>query len=199
MEVLISGRTCLDFSGRQHGDEAIPTTGTGALLELLPLTFPMTVNEFGDRGHDADDRRLPSAQLSRPLSPRPPHIRSIFWPNCCRNIDAAIIARLRNRRDLPDVRMLHDFRRRLELTHCVGSMNIPQPLLAGTIALPNRVVVDSTDLPAATNAKIRPVTVAPGQYGWSQPQRGQSRYFIDKKHTLRVWLRQCDPAFCWRL
>jgi len=29
---------------------------------------------------------------------------------------------------------------------------------------------------------------------------GYSRYFVGyKKHTLRLWLRQHEPRFCWRV
>lgn len=71
-------------------------------------------------------------------------------------------ARLRNRHALPDVRMLHEFRRRLELTQLRRvNEHLLQPLIEGTSRFAKTVaVIDSTDLPAATNPykKMPPVS-----------------------------------------
>jgi hypothetical protein len=57
--------------------------------------------------------------------------------------------------------MLHDFRTRLELTHLRRiNESLLKPLLEGTSRFAKSVaIIDSTDLPAATNAykKTRPV------------------------------------------
>ena len=68
-------------------------------------------------------------------------------------------ARLRNRVRVPDARMLHEFRQQLDLTklRCVNEYLL-HPLIEGTAGFAKTVaLIDSTDLPAATNAykKIR--------------------------------------------
>jgi hypothetical protein len=63
-------------------------------------------------------------------------------------------ARLRNRHAGPGVRMLHEFRARLELLK-LRRLNqyLLEPLIEGTDQFAKTVaLIDSTDLPAATNA-----------------------------------------------
>ena len=105
-------------------------------------------------------------------------------------------AHLRNRRVQPDVRMLHEFRQRLNLAKLRGlNEHLLAPLLEGGTGFAKTVaLIDATDLPAATNAYKNSL----GQYsahrantGARSRKEGQSRYFIGyKKHTLRLWLRQ---------
>jgi hypothetical protein len=62
-------------------------------------------------------------------------------------------ARLRNRMAVPDVRMLHEFRNRMDLGK-LRQLNVSllQPLLNGTSSFAKTVaLIGSTDLPAATN------------------------------------------------
>lgn len=70
-------------------------------------------------------------------------------------------ARLRNRFRVPDVRMLHEFRRRLDLTK-LRRVNefLLQPLLEHTATFAKTVaLIDSTDLPAATNGYKKTLAV----------------------------------------
>ena len=62
-------------------------------------------------------------------------------------------ARLRNRFRVPDVRMRHEFRQRLDLTRLrYVNEYLLRPLLEPTAGLAKTVaLINSTDLPAATN------------------------------------------------
>jgi hypothetical protein len=74
-------------------------------------------------------------------------------------------AHLRNRFELPDVRMLHDFRARLDLNKLRGvNRHLLGDLLEGIDSSVKTVaLIDSTDLPAATNGykKTPPVLILP--------------------------------------
>jgi hypothetical protein len=74
-------------------------------------------------------------------------------------------ARLRNREAVPGVRMLHEFRARLDLSKLRRiNQSLLQPLIEGTAGFEKTVaLIDSTDLPAATNAykKTQPDNIAP--------------------------------------
>ena len=76
-------------------------------------------------------------------------------------------ARLRNRFTVPDVRMLHEFRARLDLTKLRHvNEHLLKPLLEGTASFAKTVaLIDSTDLPAATNAykKTPPAYTRPSE------------------------------------
>jgi len=63
-------------------------------------------------------------------------------------------ARLRNQRNLPDAKMLHQFRDRMSVAQLRGiNRHLLHPLLAGLDYFPKSVaVMDATDLPAATSA-----------------------------------------------
>lgn len=188
----------------------LPTTGTGALLELLSAYVPDDlVNElWRPRARRGRPALFSSAQLFRVL------LLSLLTPAHSFNLLTELLpehrtwrsfARLRNRRDLPDVRMLHDFRRRLELTH-LRRINeyLLQPLLAGTSRFAKTVaVVDSTDLPAATNAykKIRPVsTVRTGPIRVvGAAKRDRAAISLDTRSTrFGYGFGSAIPAFCWR-
>jgi hypothetical protein len=96
-------------------------------------------------------------------------------------------ARLRNGFDVPDVRMLHEFRARLDLwnlrrvnEHLLG------PLLQESSRFPKTVaLIDSTDLPASTNGYKKPlrlVLCAASSHWRSQPQGWL--------HALLRWLQE---------
>jgi len=136
----------------------LPTTGTAALLETLSPHVPDDlINSLlphrpgsGRRGH------FSAAQLFRVsllalLSPV--HSYNLLVKLLPENRSWRSFAHLRNRFELPDVRMLHDFRARLDLNklrcvnrHLLGDLLEGIDSSAKTVAL-----IDSTDLPAATN------------------------------------------------
>jgi hypothetical protein len=187
----------------------LPTTGTGALLDLLSVYVPDDlVNELcGPRARRGRPALFSSAQLFRVL------LLSLLTPAHSFNLLTELLpehrtwrsfARLRNRRDLPDVRMLHDFRRRLELTHLRRiNEHLLQPLLAGTRRFPKTVaVIDSTDLPAATNAyKKMPLvsTVLTGLIrAAAAAKRDRAAISSDTKNTpFGYGFGSAILAFCW--
>jgi hypothetical protein len=160
---------------------ALPPTGTAALLEILSAYIPDAfINSLFIRSSGAGRRRLFSfAQLFRvsllPLL-TPAHSFNLVVRLLGEQRALRSFAYLRNRHRLPDVRMLHEFRDRLDLAK-LRSLNkhLLQPLLDGADRFPKSVaLIDSTDLPAATSAfkkKLRPVHSPPRQCGRAQPQR----------------------------
>jgi Transposase domain (DUF772) len=148
----------------------LPSTGTGALLERLSSYIPDDlINALWPRQSGPGRPALFSpAQLFRltllPLL-TPAHSFNLVTELLPEHRSWRSFAHLRNRRALPDVRMLHDFRTRLALTQLRRiNEHLLEPLLAGTSRFAKNVaVIDSTDLPAATNAykKIPPVSTVP--------------------------------------
>jgi hypothetical protein len=136
----------------------LPVTGTAALLETISPHIP--------------DDLIDSLWIHRTGRGRP---RS-FWPSQlfrvsllplltpARSFNLIVqllgeqralrsFARLPNRLAVPDVRMLHEFRDTLDLSK-LRRVNefLLEPLIEGTGALGKTVaLIDSTDLPAATN------------------------------------------------
>jgi len=114
-------------------------------------------------------------------------------------------AHLRNRRELPDVRMLHDFRRRLELTQLRRlNEHLLQPLIEGTSGFAKTVaVIDSTDLPAATNAykKMPPVSTVRAGPTPAVAVAKRARVAISSATRSTRYgsgFAKLSPAFCWR-
>jgi hypothetical protein len=113
-------------------------------------------------------------------------------------------ARLRNRRHLPDVRMLHDFRSRLELTH-LRQINefLLQPLLEGVSHFAKSVaVIDSTDLPAATSAykKNQRVSTVLSELiqGLAVAKKDRAAISSATKSTrCASGFASAIPVFCW--
>src|SRR5580700_4559977 len=99
----------------------LPTTGTGALLELLSPYIPDDlINSFWEhRSGPGRPALFSPAQLFRVT------LLALLTPARSFNLVTQLLsenrswrsfAQLRNRHDLPNVRMLHDFRARLDLT-----------------------------------------------------------------------------------
>lgn len=153
----------------------LPTTGTGALLELLSPYLPddLINSLLVQRPGPGRPSRFSPAQLFRVsllALLTPAHSFNLLTELLREHRSWRTFARLRNRRDLPDVRMLHEFRARLDLTKLRRiNERLLQPLLAGTSGFAKTVaVIDSTDLPAATNAykKTLPDTTVPTERRW---------------------------------
>jgi hypothetical protein len=137
----------------------LPPTGTTGLLERLsPYVPDDLINALCQRSSGPGRPDLfSSAQLFRI------HLLSLLTPAHSFNLLVELLAehrawrtfaRLRNRLQVPDVRMLHQFRQTLDLTklRCINE-HLLAPLIEGTAGFAKTVaVIDSTDLPAATNA-----------------------------------------------
>ena len=147
----------------------LPVTGTSALLEILSPHVPddLINSLFAQKSRRGRPRLFSAAQLFRV------NLLALLTPAHSFNLLVALLAehrpwrsfaRLRNRLVLPDAKMLHDFRERLDLAklRCVNKFLL-SPLLEDCDGLAKTVsLIDATDLPAATNAykKTRPVSTA---------------------------------------
>lgn len=148
----------------------LPTTGTAALLGRLSPHIPDDlINSLWPPQSGSGRRRLFSAaqlfRVSLLTLLTPVHSFNLLVQLLPENRSWRSFAHLRNRLQLPDVRMLHEFRARLELAklrsinrHLLGPLLEGVPSSAKTVAL-----IDSTDLPAATNGykKTRPALISP--------------------------------------
>ena len=137
----------------------LPPTGTAGLLEKLSPHIPDDLINSLFRPHTGPGRPglFSAAQLFRV------NLLALLTPAHSFNLLVALLAehrswrtfaRLRNRVRVPDVRMLHEFRQQLDLVK-LRQVNefLLRPLIAGTADFAKTVaLIDSTDLPAATNA-----------------------------------------------
>lgn len=136
----------------------LPRTGTAGLLERLSAYLPDDLINSLLAGRSGPGRpcQFSAAQLFRVT------LLALITPVHSFNLLVELLpeqrawrrfARLRNRFEVPDVRMLHQFRRRLDLTKLRRiNEHLLRPLLAGTAGFAKTVaLIDSTDLPAATN------------------------------------------------
>ena len=188
----------------------LPPSGTAHLLDALSPHVPdELINSLfcfppgpGRRG------LFSAAQLFRV------HLLALLTPVHSFNLLVALLseqrswrafARLRNRVRVPDVRMLHEFRQRLELTQLRRvNEHLLLPLLERTGAFAKTVaLIDSTDLPAATNAykKIPRATTRPG----GRPLADAAAKMATAVILSATKNTRCDcgcgsivPAFCWR-
>jgi hypothetical protein len=144
--------------GSFFGMKALAQTGTGALLEQLsPFLDDALINELLPCPHRRGrPRTFSSAQLFRVL------LLSLLTPAHSFNLLVSLLAENRlwrrfahlpNQRVLPDAKMLHQFRSRLDL--CLlrrFNRQLLRPLLEGMDPIrPTLAIIDSTDLPAPVN------------------------------------------------
>lgn len=137
----------------------LPITGSAALLQSLSPHIPDDlINSL--LWHKAGRGRrsvFSAAQLFRVTLLAlltPVHSFNLLVELLPENKSWRSFARLRNRFEVPDVRMLHEFRSRFDLNklRCVNE-SLLRPLLEATAGFAKTVaLIDSTDLPAATNA-----------------------------------------------
>jgi hypothetical protein len=137
----------------------LPQTGTSALLETLS---PYLEDDWIDDLFPGTRRqgRHPSfcpAQLFRVLLLNlltPVHSFNLLVELLPENRAWRDFARLPNKRRLPDAKMLHQFRRRLELAQLRRvNQHLLGPLLNGLDAARKTIAItDATDLPAAANS-----------------------------------------------
>ena len=179
----------------------LPQTGTAALLEMLsPHLDDGFINDLFLRqprqGRHASfsPAQLLRVQLLQLLTPA--HSGNLLIKLLPENRGWRDFARLPNKRSLPDAKMLHQFRERLDL---IKLRQINRQLLTTILADldPARktvAIIDATDLPASTNCFKKSVRrfVSALRAAWSAPMQvksGQSRWFVGyKKHTLRLWV-----------
>jgi len=136
----------------------LPPTGTADLLRTLSPHVPDDlINSLFVQQRGPGRRQLfSSAQLFRVsllALLTPAHSFNLLVHLLRENRSWRTFAGLRNRFGVPDVRMLHEFRQRLDLNklRCVNE-HLLKPLIEGTTGFPKTVaVIDSTDLPAATS------------------------------------------------
>jgi hypothetical protein len=148
---------------------ALPQTGTSALLEKLsPHLNDRWVNQLLPCQRGPGRRRaFSSAQMLRVVLLgllTPAHRFNLLLKLLPENRAWRKFARLPNQRELPDAKMLHQFRSRLDLI-VLRQLNalLLRPLLeqmepsGKTLA-----IIDATDLPAAANSfKKTSLTVRP--------------------------------------
>ncbi len=143
----------------------LPKTGLAALLEKLSPHIPDDLINllFAHKSGPGRPCHFSAAQLFRAsllALLTPVHSFNLLVDLLPENRSWRAFARLRNRYRVPDVRMLHEFRARFDLTKLRAvNQYLLQPLLEGTARFAKTVaLIDSTDLPAATNAykKTRP-------------------------------------------
>jgi len=148
----------------------LPPTGTAALLERLSPHIPddLINSLFMERPGPGRPALLSPAQLFRVnllALLTPAHSFNLLVDLLSEHRAWRSFARLRNRKAGPGVRMLHEFRARLDLPKLRRvNQALLQPLIEGTGGFAKTVaLIDSTDLPAATNAykKMRPDITAP--------------------------------------
>lgn len=145
-------------------------TGTTALLERLSPYIPDDfINSlFAMKRGAGRPAMLSASQLFRVMLLTlltPAHSFNLLVKLLGEHRSWRSFARLRNRNELPDAKMLHQFRDRLDLTKLRRiNEHLLQPLLLECSKFPKTVaVIDATDLPAATNAykKTPPANTAP--------------------------------------
>lgn len=158
------------------GEMVIPPAGTAALLDLLSEFVPDDeVNEVLPRRSGGRRAEWSSAQLLRVS------LLLLLTPARSTNLLCQLLpeqrawrrfAHLPNLRRLPNSRQLHEFRDRLTpkvLRHLNGFL-LRRLFLTWPVGQPGVALIDSTDLPAATNTYIKKVPVwifgPPGSRRW---------------------------------
>lgn len=190
--------------------KVLPTTGTAAFLETISVHIPDELIDslFAAKASRGRPRLFSASQLFRvSLLPLVTPARSF-------NLIVGLLgeqrslrsfARLRNRLSIPDVRMLHEFRGRMDLGRLRAlNQHLLRPLLEGTRAFPKTVaLIDSTDLPAATNAYKKML--------WANTPPAEPKSVRGAARTARVATTSATrstpfdfgfasilPPFCWR-
>jgi hypothetical protein len=150
----------------------LPVTGTTALLDRLSPYVPDDyINSlFAAKQGRGRPALFSPSQLFRLISLpllTPAHSFNLLVRLLAENRGWRRFARLRNRNDLPDAKMLHQFRDRLDLTKLRRiNKRLLEPMLERCCSFPKTVaIIDATDLPAATNAykKILPANTVPAE------------------------------------
>ena len=186
----------------------LPPTGTSALLaQLSPYLPDELINSRLIHRCGPGRRPLFSpAQLFRVILLAlltPAHSFNLLVKLLPEHRPWRVFARLRNRRVLPDAKMLHQFRDRLDLTTLRRvNEHLLQPLLEGTQRFEKTVaLIDATDLPAATNAYKKMPTASTVRVGpeWVVAAAKMDRAAISsatKSTRCGFGCGNIPPAFC---
>jgi len=137
----------------------LPTTGSSGLLERLSPCIPDDLINalFAPKSGPGRPRSFSAAQLFRVsllALLTPVHSFNLLLELLPEERSWRWFARLRNRFSVPDVRMLHEFRAGLDLWNLRRvNEHLLRPFLEESSKFPKSLaLIDSTDLPAATNA-----------------------------------------------
>ena len=187
----------------------LPPTGTAALLEVISPYIPddLINSLLAEKSRRVRPSLFSAAQLFRV------NLLALLTPAHSFNSVATLLAehrpwrdfaRLRNRRVVPDAKMLHEFRQRLDLNKLrYVNRHLLTPMLEGCSEFAKTVsLIDATDLPVATNAykKILPASIA-----LTEPTRARAAAKTDRAATtlgIKNTRFGCGsdniaPAFCW--
>ena len=187
----------------------LPVTGTAGLLERLSPYIPddlinsLCLRCSGPGRPDA----FSAAQLFRV------HLLSLLTPAHSFNLLVALLAehrswrsfaRLRHRLQVPGVRQLHEFPQTFDPTRLRRiNEHLLAPLIEGTTGFAKTVaVIDSTDLPAATNAyKKTPwaniVHAVPGMVAAAAKTVSAVISWATKNIRCAYGCANINRAFCW--
>jgi hypothetical protein len=189
--------------------KVLPATGTVAFLEAISPHIPDDLIDslFAHKAVRGRPQLFSASQLFR-VSLLP-----LLTPARSYNLIVTLLgeqrglrsfARLRNRLAIPDVRMLHEFRRRLDLAK-LRQLNVAllRPLLEGAGHFAKTVaLIDSTDLPAATNGykKIPGTNILPTERTSGHAVAKMARVAIMSATRSTLCGFGCAstlPPFCW--
>ena len=189
----------------------LPPTGTAALLEVISPYIPddLINSLFAEKTGRGRPPSFSAAQLFRVnllVLLTLAHSFNLIQTLLTKHRPWRDFARLRNQRIVPDAKMLHGFRQRLDLNklRCVNR-HLLTPVLEGCSEFAKTVsLIDATDLPAATNAykKILPANIV-----LTGPRRVRAAAKTDRaaitlgiKNTrFGCGFDNIVPAFCWCL
>lgn len=174
----------------------LPTTGSSGLLERLSPYIPddLINSWFVSKPGPGRPRSFSAAQLFRVsllALLTPVHSFNLLLELLPEERSWRSFARLRNRFSVPDVRMLHEFRAGLDLWNLRRvNEHLLHPFLEQSSKFPKSVaLIDSTDLPAATNGykkTLRLILREAGSHWRSQPQ--------GRLHAILCWLQEAHAA-----
>ena len=187
----------------------LPPTGTAALLKVISPYIPDDLINalFAEKTRRGRPPLFSAAQLFRV------NLLALLTPAHSFNLVVTLLAehrpwrdfaRLRNQRVVPDAKMLHEFRQRLDLNklRCVNRQLLT-PLLEGCSRFAKTLsLIDATDLPAATNAykKTLPASIAltgPTR-ACAAAKTGRAATTLGIKNTrFGCGFDNIVPAFCW--
>ena len=186
---------------------SLPQTGTALLLEKLsPFLDDTLINQLVPRQRGPGRRRaFSSAQLFRVLLLSlltPAHSFNLLLKLLLENRAWRRFARLPNLRLLPDPKMLHQFRSRLDLL-ILRELNasLVRPLIANLD--PSRLpvaIMDSTDLPAAANSFKKTDRILRGALRWGPvlSKAGRVAGSLAIRNTVcDSGLRNVRKRCCW--
>jgi hypothetical protein len=187
----------------------LPATGTVAFLEAISPHIPDELIDslFAHKSVRGRPQLFSPSQLFRvsllPLL-TPARSYNLIVRLLSEQRGLRSFARLRNRLAIPDVRMLHEFRSRLDLAK-LRQLNVSllRPLLEGTGHFAKTVaLIDSTDLPAATNGykKIPGTNTSPIERTSVRAAAKMARVAITSATRSTLCGFGCAsilPPFCW--